>query len=57
VGDERTWLGAAGEAGRGGACSLVVVVGEDSTEDEVEKYADVGVMIDGGLELPPGKKP
>lgn len=34
--------------GKVGAYSLVVVVGDPSTDELVEKYADVGVTIDGG---------
>lgn len=35
------------ETGSAGACSRVVVVGEVSAEEAVEKYADVGVTMDG----------
>lgn len=38
----RAWIG----------CSRVVVVGDDSTDEDVEKYADVGVTIDGGVYAP-----
>jgi len=43
-------MAAGGERGGnvGGGCSRVVVVGDDSMEEDVEKYAEVGVTIDGG---------
>lgn len=36
-----------------GGYSRVVVVGESSTSEAVEKYAEVGVTIDGGVSKPP----